>query len=60
MSGTLFFYLSKIIWILIRPETWFVFLFLFAALAIWRDRRRSALVWLGSGLTGLVLVGLLR
>lgn len=51
MSDSLFFVLAKIVWVVIRPESWIVLGLLAALVALWRQRiavaRRWILVTLG-------------
>ena len=44
MQGTLFFYLSKIGWTIIRPDSWIVLGIIVALWALWRGRTRLARV----------------
>jgi uncharacterized SAM-binding protein YcdF (DUF218 family) len=50
---TLFFTLSKVFWTIARPESWIVFLFGLAAVALWRGRFRTVknILWVGIFLT---------
>lgn len=54
----LFFYASKLIWMVIRPESWLAGLFLFGTLALWKNRLRSAKVILSAGLLALFGIGI--
>jgi uncharacterized SAM-binding protein YcdF (DUF218 family) len=54
---TVFFVASKIAWALIRTESWLLLILLWAALAMWRDRRRTAGACLGLALAGLTAIG---
>ena len=53
MSGTLFFYLSKVIWTAIRPESWFLLLLALVIYWVSRGRRRPALIGLSCAFLGM-------
>lgn len=53
-----FFIASKLIWVLIRPESWVAGLFLFGVLALWRDRLRAAKAILSIALLALFSIGI--
>ena len=53
----LFFIASKLIWTLIRPESWIVILLAVALVAVWRGARRLALTVLVVNLVFLLAVG---
>lgn len=55
---TLFFVLSKLIWGLIRPETWVFLGLLFALVSIWRGRVRAAAMTLSATLCALALIAI--
>lgn len=55
---TLFFIASKVIWMGLRPENWLVLLFVLAFAALWRGKLRGARRFLGAGLLGILVVGI--
>lgn len=56
---TAFFIASKLIWMLIRPETWLVLALGFGMVALWRGRLVSAKRWLGGVMGALLVIGFL-
>jgi uncharacterized SAM-binding protein YcdF (DUF218 family) len=55
---SLFFLASKLIWLLIRPESWLAGTFLIGILALWAGRLRAAKVLLTTALLALVTIGI--
>lgn len=56
---SLFFLASKLVWLLIRPESWLAGLFLIGILALWTNRLRAAKAVLTTGLLALLTIGIL-
>lgn len=56
---TAFFLASKLIWMLIRPETWAVLGLGFGMVALWRGRLCAAKRWLGGVMGALLVIGFL-
>lgn len=56
---SLFFYVAKLVWLLIRPETVLAGLFLIGTLALWAGRLRAAKTFLLVGMVLLVTIGVL-
>lgn len=50
---------SKLVWLLIRPESWLAGFFLIGILALWTGRLRAAKVFLTTGLLALLAIGIL-
>lgn len=55
---SLFFLASKLVWLLIRPESWLTGFFLIGILALWTGRLRAAKVVLTTGLFALLAIGI--
>ena len=55
---TLFFLASKLIWLLIRPESWLAGFFLIGILALWRGRLHAAKALLTTLLLALLTIGI--
>lgn len=55
---SLFFLASKLVWLLIRPESWLAGIFLIGILALWTGRLRAAKALLTTGLLTLLTIGI--
>ena len=55
---SLFFLASKLIWLLIRPESWLAGGFLIGVAALWRGRLRAAKAFLTTTLLALLAIGI--
>ena len=55
---TLFFVLSKLVWGLIRPETWVFLALLFALVSIWRGRLRAGAKTLSATLCAFAMIAI--